>query len=275
MIDGLPADQVPVVDRGFSYGDGLFETILIRSGAPCQWSRHLARLELGCQRLLIPPPSPHCLEAEARALIQEGGDGVLKILITRGSGGRGYRPSALSQPRRALLRFPLPGYPANWSAEGVDLRWCRTSASQNRSLAGIKHLNRLDSVLARAEWVDPEIAEGLLLRDDGHVVGGTMTNLFLWTGQSLVTPRLDLAGIAGTVRALTLELAAGLGVDCRERDLRAPDLTEAAGLFLTNSLIGCWPVRRLAGRDYETGRLPWELLKAVMVAARTAEWPTR
>ena len=221
LIDGLPADQVPVWDRGISYGDGLFETILIRSGVPCQWSRHLARLELGCRRLLIPPPSPQCLESEARALFREGEDGVLKILITRGSGGRGYRPPALPQPRRVLLCFPLPDYPANWSDEGVALRWCRTSASQNRSLAGIKHLNRLDSVLARAEWADPEIAEGLLLRDDGHVVGGTMTNLFLWTGQSLLTPRLDLAGIAGTVRALTMELASGLGIDCRESDLTA------------------------------------------------------
>jgi 4-amino-4-deoxychorismate lyase len=272
-IDGADSGLIPVWDRAVSYGDGLFETILIRAGAPCQWLRHLARLALGCNRLLIPPPSAPELEADARSLVQDGEDAVLKLLITRGAGGRGYRPPPVPRPRCALLVYPMPDYPDGWSQEGVTLRWCRTRASQNRSLAGIKHLNRLDNVLARAEWTDPEVAEGLMLRDDGQVVGGTMTNLFVWTGQSLQTPALDLAGIAGTARALTLELAAGLGIQCHECDLSAPDLVSAQGLFLTNALIGCWPVRHLDGRDYRTGRLPWELLKAVTAAAQTAEWP--
>ena len=272
LIDGAEAGLIPVSDRAVSYGDGLFETILIQAGAPCNWSGHLARLELGCHRLQIPPPSAQDLEAEARVLIQEFEEGVLKVLVTRGAGGRGYRPPTVPQPRRALLLYPLPDYPAAWSRDGVTLRWCRTPASQNRSLAGIKHLNRLDNVLARAEWNDPEIAEGLMLRDDGQVVGGTMSNLFVWTGEALLTPALDLAGIAGTARALTLELAGRSGIQCQERDLGPRDLALAQGLFLTNSLIGCWPVRRLDGCEYPTGRLPWELLKAVTAAARTAEW---
>ncbi|MBV5272279.1 MAG: aminodeoxychorismate lyase [Lamprocystis purpurea] len=273
LINGLPTREIPVWDRGLSYGDGLFETILIRGGAPCQWSRHLARLEFGCRRLRIPYVGGAVLAAEARALTQ-GADGVLKILITRGAGGRGYRPLPLPCPRRALLFYPLPGYPVAWSRDGVILRWCATPASQNRALAGIKHLNRLDSVLARAEWDDPAVAEGLMLREDGRVVGGTMTNLFLWTGQSLITPILDRAGIAGTVRALTLELAVGLGIACRECHLNARDLRPARGLFLTNALIGCWPVRQLDGQDYAPHCLPWELLEAVALAASTAEWPT-
>jgi len=274
LIDGVQTGLVPVWDRGIGYGDGLFETVLISRGRPCQWSRHLARLALGCGRLGIPVPSARCLEGEARPLIEGLDAGVLKVLITRGTGGRGYRPPAQPQPRRALLVYPLPVWPPDCYTRGLSVRYCLTRASENRSLAGIKHLNRLDNVLARAEWTDPDIAEGLMLRDDGQVVGGTMSNLFLWTGTTLDTPLLDRAGIAGTVRAMTLELAAGLGIACRERDLRPADLHAARGLFLTNALIGVWPVRRLDGRDYDPGLLPWGLLKAVAQAAQTAEWPT-
>lgn len=275
LIDGTAADLVPVWDRGMVYGDGLFETVLIRDGKPCQWSRHLARLTLGCARLGLPAPPPERLENELRELLQGIDTGTLKVLITRGLGGRGYRPCADPQPRRALLLYPLPTWPDAWSTQGVNARFCLTRTSQNRTLAGIKHLNRLDSVLARAEWNDPQIAEGLMLREDGQVIGGTMTNLFLWTGTTLLTPVLDLAGIAGTVRALTLEVASRQGLDCRERDLPPRALREAPGLFLTNSLIGVWPIRRLDGRDYDLGRLPWSLLKAVGAAARIVEWPPR
>ena len=275
LIDGVAADSVAAWDRGLAYGDGLFETLMIRGGVPCQWSLHLARLALGCTRLGIPAPPGEQLEDEARRLLQGIDAGVLKILITRGLGGRGYRPPRDPHPRRLLLLYPPPGWPAAWCTRGIAVRFCLTRTSQNRALAGIKHLNRLDSVLARAEWSDPEIAEGLMLREDGQVIGGTMTNLFLWTGTTLVTPVLDLAGIAGTVRALTLQLAAAQGLDCRERDLPPRALREAHGLFLTNSLIGVWPICRLDERDYDLGLLPWGLLRAVTAATQTAAWPPR
>jgi 4-amino-4-deoxychorismate lyase len=138
-------------------------------------------------------------------------------------------------------------------------------------LAGIKHLNRLDSVLARAEWDDPATAEGLMLTEGGEVVGGTMTNLFLWDGESLKTPRLDRAGIAGTVRALTLELAPAFGLPCTEQALTAGDLARARGLFLTNALIGVWPVGQLADTHYDLSRLPQGLIDCVSRVARTTE----
>ncbi len=273
LIDGIEADSLPAWDRGLAYGDGLFETLLIRAGRPCQWSRHLTRLEQGCRRLGIPCPDAQQLASEVRFLV-DCDNQVLKILVTRGTGGRGYRPLEHPEPRRVLFLYPLPLYPTAWGRAGVIVRWCATPASQNRTLAGLKHLNRLDSVLARAEWDDPEIAEGLMLGADGQVVGGTMTNLFVWTGTTLITPALDRAGIAGTVRALTLELATQLGLDCREADLTPSDLTQRAqGLFLTNALIGVWPVRRLDRHDYEIGRLPWTLLKAVATATQSAESP--
>lgn len=270
LVDGLPAGTVPATDRGLQYGDGLFETLLVRHGLPCQWSRHLARLLQGAARLGIPILNPARLTVEAHALADELSDGVLKLLITRGSGGRGYRPPCEPRPRRILLGYPPAPWPPDWAERGVSVRYCGTRAALCPALAGIKHLNRLDSVLARREWDDPGIAEGLMLDPTGYFVGGTMTNLFVWDGSALATPRIACSGIAGTVRALTLDMARASGVRCRERRIRPVDLSDAEGLFLTNSVAGIWPVRSLEGRELDPGRLPWPLLESVRQAAFAA-----
>lgn len=270
LADGLPATTVPATDRGLHYGDGLFETLLVRDGRPCQWLRHLDRLYLGASRLGIPIADTARLTTEAHALAGELGEGVLKLMITRGSGGRGYRPPAEPRPRRILLGYPPPSWPLEWAERGVSVRYCGTRAALCPALAGIKHLNRLDSVLARRELNDPGIAEGLMLDPTGYLVGGTMTNLFVWDGSALATPRIAGSGVAGTVRALTLDMARAFGFQCRERRMRPVDLAQAEGLFLTNSVAGVWPVRRLERRELDPGRLPWPLLESVRQAARAA-----
>lgn len=273
LIDGLPGDSVPTWDRGLSYGDGLFETVLVQDGQPCQWARHRARLLLGCRRLGIPAPQAATLESEVRSLSAGLAGAVLKILVTRGIGGRGYRPSPSTVPRRILHVYPAPHYPSRWCEEGVTVRYCQTPASYNPALAGLKHLNRLDSVLARAEWDDPEVAEGLLFGMDGEVVGGTMTNLFLWDGHSLTTPAVDRCGVAGTVRTLTLEMARARGVPCVVADTRPAVVARALGIFLTNSLVGVWPVRRVGDRELDPTRLPRDLLAAVAREAQRSGDP--
>jgi 4-amino-4-deoxychorismate lyase len=155
----------------------------------------------------------------------------------------------------------------------VAVRICSTPATHNPALAGLKHLNRLDSVLARAEWSETEIAEGLMAGPEGDIVGGTMSNLFLWDGSRLLTPKVDRCGIAGTVRALTMELAANRGIPCLEARLSLTDLLTGRGLFLTNSLLGVWPVRRLDRRAYDPGELPLQLIGAVRRQAQTPEVP--
>ncbi|WP_132977420.1 aminodeoxychorismate lyase [Thiobaca trueperi] len=269
VIDGRNQDLIEVIDRGLQYGDGLFETIRIHAGQPCQWRRHLERLMLGAGRLGIQPPDPGILEAEVLSLTQTLDHGVLKLILTRGSGGRGYRPPESSAPRRILLTYPLPPDPEPSWRTGVRVRYCQTPASMNPALAGIKHLNRLDSVLARREWSDPAIAEGLMLDPSGALVGGTMTNVFLWDGNRLLTPPVEQSGIAGTVRALTLELAVQMGIDCLETRLAPADLEQAHGLFLTNAIAGIWPVRELAGQRFDLNRLPWILLDRVQQSAHT------
>lgn len=197
--------------------------------------------------------------------------GVLKLMVTRGTGGRGYAPPPRAHPRRILMLYPDTDYPAEWQTTGVAIRSCRTPATHNPALAGLKHLNRLDNVLARAEWSDPGIAEGLMAGPAGEIVGGTMTNLFLWDGARLATPGVTRSGIAGTVRALALELAAGLGIPCVETRLSRADLLRARGLFLTNSLVGVWAVRRLDEREYDPEALPLDLLSTLRSQAQTPE----
>jgi 4-amino-4-deoxychorismate lyase len=218
-------------------------------------------------------PTSDTLESEISLLTAGLEDAVLKVLVTRGIGGRGYRSLPAPQPRRILHVYPSPAYPSAWCEQGVVVRYCQTPASYNPALAGLKHLNRLDSVLARAEWDDPEIADGLMSGMDGEVVGGTMTNLFLWDGRTLLTPTVDRCGIAGTVRALTLELARARGIPCVLADVKPAVLARAEGVFLTNSLVGVWPVRRLGERDLEPERLPLELLTAVTREAQSPGGP--
>lgn len=273
LIDGVSGRRIPVTDRGLSYGDGLFETLLVRDGRPCQWRRHLDRLALGCRRLGFPTPAESTLAGEVAGLLRGIDAGVLKVLVTRGDGGRGYAPRSDPRPRRILTLFGAPDYPTEWHLRGVVARTCRTPANQNPLLAGLKHLNRLDSVLARAEWSEPSIAEGLMAGPGGDIIGGTMTNLFLWDGAGLLTPAVDGCGIAGTVRGLAMDLAAVMGIPCVETRLARADLIRARGMFLTNSLAGVWPVRRLDAHEYDPEDLPLGLIRALWQEAQSPEGP--
>ena len=273
LVDGRPAGHLAVSDRGLAYGDGLFETIRIIRARPCLWDAHIARLSDGCRRLGLRLPPVALLESEAGSLAAGYDDGVLKLILTRGGGGRGYRPDPDATVRRIWMRFDLAGYPPDWQVDGVAIRLCRTQASHNPALAGLKHLNRLDNVLARSEWSDPEIAEGLMQGPDGELIGGTQSNLFLWDGQALATPRIDGCGVAGTMRATAMRLARRHGIRCTERVIRRDELARARGAFLTNALIGVWPVRRVESMALDPRRLPRELLADLVLASQTEESP--
>lgn len=263
LINGKTGESVAATDRGLLYGDGLFETLAVCDGAPCLWHRHLGRLEQGCRRLRMEVPNSTDLANEAAQLVEGRDRGILKIIVTRGSGGRGYRPDPGAASRRILQFFPAPDYPADWSQFGVELRFCTTPLAANPALAGMKHLNRLEQVLARAEWDAPGIAEGLMTDLEGRVIEGTMSNLFLVSGGELTTPPVDRCGVAGVMRALVLDLASRLGIPVRLGEIRRPDLQHADALFMTNSLIGIWPVRQLERWRYDIAAIPDQLRKAV------------
>jgi 4-amino-4-deoxychorismate lyase len=270
LIDGIPAVVVPAADRGLQYGDGLFETIAVVDGRPCLWDRHLARLRAGCLRLAIPLPDPDLLQAEVLSLAKGQGRSVLKLTVTRGEGGRGYRPPHPARPRRILRLHPWPAHPPAWRSAGVRVRYCRTRLGHQPLLAGLKHLNRLEQVLARAEWDDPDIGEGLMLDLDGTVVEGTQTNLFVLTAGRLVTPLLDRCGVNGVVRQVVIETAWMQGLAVEEARLTPAELAQADALFLASSLAGLWPVRELDGRVLDPRGIPGELSRTVLAAAFAA-----
>jgi len=270
LIDGIPAVVVPAADRGLQYGDGLFETIAVVDGRPCLWDRHLARLRAGCLRLAIPLPDPDLLQAEVLSLAKGQGRAVLKLTVTRGEGGRGYRPPHPARPRRILRLHPWPDHPPAWRSAGVRVRYCRTRLGHQPLLAGLKHLNRLEQVLARAEWDDPDIGEGLMLDLDGTVVEGTQTNLFALTAGRLVTPLLDRCGVNGVVRQVVIETAWMQGLAVEEARLTPAELAQADALFLASSLAGLWPVRELDGRVLDPRGIPGELSRTVLAAAFAA-----
>jgi len=174
-----------------------------------------------------------------------------------------YRPPAPALPRRILSLHPWPDHPAHWPQQGVNVRLCDTPLGANPRLAGLKHLNRLEQVLARAEWDDPDIAEGLMLDAAGGLVEGTMSNLFLVQGGRLRTPALEQCGVAGVMRGHVLALAEQGGIACEVTALGLADLRSADELFVCNSVIGIWPVRRVQGMEFMPGSVTRRLQQAI------------
>jgi 4-amino-4-deoxychorismate lyase len=265
LVNGHPASALALNDRGLLYGDGLFETIAVLDGCPRELDRHLRRLLDGCRRLTIVPPDASVLRGEVAQVCAGAERAVLKIIVTRGQGGRGYRPAGQGQPTRILLLDNWPDHPPHYREQGIAATCCRTRLARNPSLAGLKHLNRLDQVLARGEWQD-EYQEGLLLDTEGHLVEGTMSNVFVIRDDALHTPDLQYAGVAGIMRQRILECALKAGIAVHIRGLALDDVEAAQALFFCNSLIGIWPVRQFNDRPLADHGLIRDLMSLLDLA---------
>jgi len=251
-VDGRPAEGLPVHDRGLAYGDGLFETMRVVDGRPRLFERHLLRLQDGCQRLRLPLDLP-ALRSEILAFCQILQNGVAKLILSRGDGLRGYAMPEPCEPRRVLLGSAAPAYPAGNASHGVRLFPCSTRLAEQPLLAGLKHLNRLEQVLARSEWQAPDFAEGLMRDTSGRVVEAVFSNLFMVRTGVLLTPGLQRCGVAGVMRAEVLECAGEAGLAVEIRDIELPELLQAEEVFLSNSLYGVWPVREFDGHAWPIG----------------------
>lgn len=243
-VDGVAADTVRLDDRGLQYGDGLFETMLIRHGRARFLDAHLARLATGCARLAIPFIAADALRAEiAAASARAPALALLKVIVTRGSSPRrGYSPVAAGRPRRLMSLFAAPEKPPD---TGVDVRLAALTVAENPALAGIKHLNRLENVLAAAEAGHENVFESVLRNAAGDVIGGTMSNVFLVQAGRVTTPSVDRSGVAGVMRATVLRECARLGIAAGESRIALADLLNADEVFITNARIGVVPVRRV------------------------------
>lgn len=270
LLNGECRQCIDVTDRGFQYGDGLFETIEVVNGKPLFLYRHLRRLEVGCRRLLIPMPEEAILLSEAMQVSAASQRGVLKLIVTRGSGGRGYRQPSPIVPNRLFSLHPFPDYPVYFQTQGITARFCEMRLASNPVLAGIKHMNRLEQILARAEWQGDDIQEGFMLDCKDRVVEGTMTNLFMVKDGIVYTPSLKEAGVEGIMRGIVMELARCRRVTVSEATCDKTFLLSADEIFVTNSVIGIWPVKQLDGQEFGVGPLT-KALQTQYEAARMAE----
>ncbi len=259
-INGTPCRTVDVTDRGLTYGDGLFETIAVRHGHLRFLGQHLERLRSSASRLAISLPQAAALVQTLAAAAAPVEHGVLKLIVSRGPGPRGYQIPADPVTTVAFgiaTTEPRPSVP-------VAVRWCETMASLSPALAGMKTLGRLEQVLARAEWSDPAVAEGLMCAADGTLVGGTSSNVFVVRDGVLLTPQVRTAGVAGVMRGVVLAEASRAGIPCKEADLQRADVEAADELFLTNALTGLRPVARLAGRSLPAGTLTGRIVAGLL-----------
>lgn len=245
-INGQPASQLSSSDRGLAYGDGLFETIKVIAGQPLLLAAHLQRLADGLRRLKFPEDTLSLLQSDLNQLSLEG-DLVMKITLTRGEGGRGYRFPEPCQVSRIIAVTPMPEFPGDPAGQGVTVRFCQTQLGINPLLAGMKHLNRLEQVLARNEWTESHIAEGVVCDLEGYLVEGTMSNLFWLKGDQLFTPDLSRAGVNGIIRQLIISKAQTIGLTVNVGRYRPQEMLDADEMFVSNSLIDIWPVIALGG----------------------------
>ncbi|HXI47036.1 MAG TPA: aminodeoxychorismate lyase [Steroidobacteraceae bacterium] len=244
-INGRRCSTLSYRDRGLQYGDGVFETMRVRRRGIRLLDLHLDRLYRSCRRLKIQVPKALLVRRELERIAAGREQGILKLMVTRGRGARGYRPSGRERATRIVTLEALPRAISAEAAKAVRLRVCATRMSTTASLAGLKTLNRLDSVLARSEWTDARIWEGLMRDVDGNWVCGTMSNLFLRRGAVLMTPLLDRCGVAGIMRRWILQCAASLGLRAVERRIRWKDLQSAEEVFMSNAVVGIRSVRTI------------------------------
>lgn len=249
LFNGQTIEPGLSADRAFHFGDGLFETLAVVEGVPCLWHLHWLRLRDGCERLQIPIPHHDRLQAEARQLAKGRSRAVLKIIVSAGQAGRGYQRVTGAAPGRWLQISDWPDQPHYQDSLPLQIQWCETRLGDQPLLAGIKHLNRLEQVLARQEIRQPAV-EGLVLDQQGNVIEGSMSNLILKQGDTYVTPALTRCGVAGVVRRLLLDRVESAGANVEVVNVTRRMVEQAERLFLTNSLLGVRPVARLGDKSY-------------------------
>lgn len=254
-INGKPGSAISALDGGLHYGHGLFETMAVKDGRILLEKYHLERLSEGCKRFRLRLPSHVVLERELGAASEGAKRLLLKLIVTRGVSRPSHNSLSLGESTRILLAYPWRDYPAAWYEHGIRVHICETHISRNSRLAGLKHLGRMEQVLARDEWTEADdIQEGLMVDEEGSVVQGTETNVFAWLPHGvLATPILRLSGVAGVMRRYILEQAEKTGVQVRIATLSLPELMGANEIFVCNSIVGVWPVTSIGHWKYTIG----------------------
>lgn len=258
MINGKPSSLIDVRDRGLAYGDGVFETMRVvydsehkKASIPLfEW--HLTRFSEGVKRLKLGFVDEVCARFKEdifSALSSISHDAICKIIVTRGSGGRGYTPSENAEVQMITQLMPAPECPSDYGSEGIAVKRCNHRLSSQPALAGIKHLNRLDQVLASQELVVEQ--EGLMFDQENNLVEGIKSNILVFSGSKVFTPSIESCGVRGTLRDFLISNSQTLGIQISESIIDRKMLAKSDGLAMINSVFGIWPVRELDGQTLE------------------------
>lgn len=251
-INGEQVRALSVTDRALAYGDGLFETIRVEHSKPQLMDAHLQRLQFGLDRLKFPANTLKLLLSDLES-VDLTGNHVLKVTITRGEGERGYALPSETKPNRIIQLSALVDH-SDRCTSGVSITLCKYQMAINPALAGLKHLNRLEQVLARSEWNNASnYAEGVVTDRDGYIVEGTMSNIFWVTNNTVYTPLLDRCGVEGVMRNHILAELETLSISVNQGHYKIDELIQADEIFVTNSLIKLWPVTSFETTEYEIG----------------------
>ncbi len=265
LVNGEPVDLINNQDRGLQYGDGLFETMVVRNGVICFLARHLRRMQQGCDILSINLVNMKLLSATLQQQATHYEQAVIKLILTAGNSARGYKRSSDSQSNTIIKVSAMPEAD---NGRCIKAMLCTTRLARQPLLAGIKHLNRLEQVLARNEWDDESIQEGLLLDTDNWLIEGTMSNIFLAKDGQLKTPDLSQCGVAGIMRSVVIDLAQAAGIVVNISQISETELKTADEIFMTNSLFEVRPVCEITGiTHYKPGPITEALQKVISMRA--------
>jgi 4-amino-4-deoxychorismate lyase len=251
LINSQQSRFISIRDRGLLYGDGVFRTLRAEAGIALHQALHLQKIQQDCTKLGIHCPALSLLECELSSVLVEHPNSIIKLIVTRGIGQRGYAPSSRVDATHVWDVSELPVYPSQNSTHGIVVRLCELRLSLQPRLAGIKHLNRLENVLAAAENQDNKFSEGILLDAAGNVIEGIRSNIFILQDGVLLTPDLSQCGVAGVQRDRVMSYAVRHSVPIQIGDISLAQLLAADEVFLVNSVIGLWPVRQCGARQWQ------------------------
>ena len=247
LINGVVADYLTVHDRAIHYGDGLFETILCHNKQLYFWPQHYFRLKQSAEKIKLSCPDESLLLDDIAELLKDCDEGLsyaIKIIITRGSGKRGYQFEKKSTINRlifsSMIEKSYSSLLSNKLLSG-DLTICEQQVSINENLAGLKHLNRLENVLARNEEAivnNNNVIDGLMLNANKYAIECTTSNIFTVKNNQLYTPKLNQSGVQGVMRGTVIELAKKNNIKVSFLDMTINDIDTMDEMFITNSLIG-------------------------------------
>lgn len=248
LINGREQETLAASDRAIQFGDGCFTTAQIVGGSVSLLDAHLQRLQNTCEKLLIPFSEWEQLQREMLQLATGHERGVLKVIISRGSGGRGYSAASCTSATRLLSVSAWPAHYDRWRREGITLALSPIRLGRNPYLAGLKHLNRLEQVLIRTHLEQTNADEALVLDSEGWVTECCAANLFWRIGTRVYTPRLDQAGVNGIMRQFCIRILAQSPFEVVEVNAREEELTQAEEIVVCNALMPVVPVRACGDR---------------------------